>query len=75
VWLESAPTQFPSLVGAIGENGRRRLPGSLMATVDVAVSSDLIPEQAWALASDLRRFEEWLTILGGWRSEVSSAPS
>jgi hypothetical protein len=43
-----------------------------MATVDVAVSSDLSPERAWALASDLRRFEEWLTIFGGWRSEVPS---
>ena len=42
----------------------------MMATVDVAVSSDLSPERAWALASDLRRFEEWLTIFGGWRSEV-----
>ena len=41
-----------------------------MATVDVAVSSDLSPEQAWALASDLRRFGEWLTIFGGWRSDV-----
>ena len=37
--------------------------------VDVAVSSDLSPEKAWALASDLRRFDEWLTIFGGWRSE------
>jgi hypothetical protein len=41
-----------------------------MAKVDVAVSSDLSPDKAWALASDLRRFEEWLTIFGGWRSEV-----
>ncbi len=41
-----------------------------MATVDVAVSSDLSPEQAWALASDLRRFDEWLTIFGGWRGDV-----
>jgi hypothetical protein len=41
-----------------------------MATVDVSVSSDLSPEPAWALASDLRRFDEWLTIFGGWRSEV-----
>ena len=41
-----------------------------MATVDVAVSSDLSPERAWALASDLRRFDEWLTIFGGWRSDV-----
>jgi hypothetical protein len=43
-----------------------------MATVDVSVSSDLSPERAWALASDLRRFDEWLTIFGGWRSEVPS---
>jgi len=43
-----------------------------MATVDVAVSSDLNPDQAWALASDLRRFDDWLTIFGGWRSDVPS---
>jgi hypothetical protein len=41
-----------------------------MATVDVSVSSDLSPEDAWKLASDLSRFDEWLTIFGGWRSEV-----
>ena len=34
------------------------------------MSSDLSPNQAWALASDLRRFDEWLTIFAGWRSEV-----
>ena len=43
-----------------------------MATVDVAVSSDLNPDQAWALASDLRRFDDWLTIFGGWRGDVLS---
>ena len=43
-----------------------------MATVDVAVSSDLNPDQAWALASDLRRFDDWLTIFGGWRGDVPS---
>jgi hypothetical protein len=41
-----------------------------MATVDVSVSSDLSPERAWALASDLRRFDQWLTIFAGWRGEV-----
>ncbi|KUI01147.1 polyketide cyclase / dehydrase and lipid transport [Mycolicibacterium acapulense] len=41
-----------------------------MAAVDVAVSSDLTPHKAWELASDLSRFDEWLTIFGGWRSEV-----
>lgn len=41
-----------------------------MATVDVSVSSDLSPEEAWKLASDLSRFDEWLTIFGGWRSPV-----
>ena len=44
-----------------------------MATIDVAVPTDLAPHQAWKLASDLRRFDEWLTIFGGWRSEVPSA--
>lgn len=43
-----------------------------MAAVDVSVSSDLSPHQAWELASDLSRFDEWLTIFGGWRSEVPS---
>ncbi|OBK74803.1 SRPBCC family protein [Mycobacterium sp. 1164985.4] len=41
-----------------------------MAAVDVSVSSDLSPHKAWELASDLSRFDEWLTIFGGWRSEV-----
>jgi hypothetical protein len=44
-----------------------------MATTDVAVSTDLAPQRAWELASDLRRFDEWLTIFGGWRSDVPSA--
>jgi hypothetical protein len=43
-----------------------------MATVDVAVSSDLSPDHAWAVASDLRRFDDWLTIFGGWRGDVPS---
>ncbi|GAT09357.1 polyketide cyclase / dehydrase and lipid transport [Mycolicibacterium novocastrense] len=43
-----------------------------MAAVDVSVSSDLSPHKAWELASDLSRFDEWLTIFGGWRSEVPS---
>jgi Polyketide cyclase / dehydrase and lipid transport len=41
-----------------------------MATVDVSVSSALSPVKAWALASNLDRFDEWLTIFGGWRSPV-----
>jgi hypothetical protein len=34
------------------------------------MSSDLDPEAAWKRASDLRRFDEWMTIFGGWRGEV-----
>lgn len=41
-----------------------------MAKIDVAVTTDLAPPQAWKLASDLHRFDEWLTIFGGWRTEV-----
>src|SRR5947199_10481866 len=41
-----------------------------MAQVDVSVATDMTPDEAWALASDLNRFDEWLTIFGGWRSEV-----
>jgi Polyketide cyclase / dehydrase and lipid transport len=43
-----------------------------MARVDVSTSSDLHPASAWKLASDLRRFDEWMTIFGGWRGEVPS---
>ncbi len=38
----------------------------------MAVPTELAPQQAWKLASDLHRFDEWLTIFGGWRSEVPS---
>jgi hypothetical protein len=41
-----------------------------MATVDVSVPSDVTPQQAWKLASDLNRFDEWMTIFAGWRGSV-----
>jgi hypothetical protein len=41
-----------------------------MATVDVAVPSAVPPQRAWELASNLHRFDEWLTIFGDWRSPV-----
>ncbi|APE18465.1 type II toxin-antitoxin system Rv0910 family toxin [Mycolicibacterium pallens] len=41
-----------------------------MATVDVSVPSDVAPQQAWKLASDLNRFDEWMTIFAGWRGPV-----
>ena len=43
-----------------------------MARVDVSTSSDVDPASAWKLASDLRRFDEWMTIFGGWRGKVPS---
>lgn len=36
------------------------------------MSSDVEPEGAWKLASDLSRFDEWMTIFGGWRGPVPS---
>ncbi|MEE6138361.1 SRPBCC family protein [Mycobacterium sp. 050128] len=44
-----------------------------MAQVDVSTTSDLDPGAAWKLASDLGRFDEWMTIFGGWRGELPSA--
>ncbi|WP_205872936.1 type II toxin-antitoxin system Rv0910 family toxin [Mycobacterium camsae] len=41
-----------------------------MAKVEVSTTSEVGPEAAWKLASDLPRFDEWMTIFGGWRSEV-----
>lgn len=37
------------------------------------MTSDVEPTTAWNLASDLRRFDEWMTIFGGWRGPVPSA--
>lgn len=41
-----------------------------MTEVNVSVSLPCSPEKAWATVSDLNRFEEWLTIHQGWRSEI-----
>ncbi len=41
-----------------------------MTTLKVTETFDLTPQQAWDRASDLRRFEQWLTIHDGWRSEL-----
>ncbi|OMC29970.1 polyketide cyclase / dehydrase and lipid transport [Mycobacterium sp. GA-1841] len=41
-----------------------------MASIDVTATSSASPKDAWALASDLSRFDEWLTIFGGWRSRL-----
>jgi Polyketide cyclase / dehydrase and lipid transport len=41
-----------------------------LARVDVSMSSEVDRETAWKLACDLRRFDEWLTIFGGWRGPV-----
>ncbi|PJE07785.1 MAG: SRPBCC family protein [Mycobacterium sp.] len=36
----------------------------------MSTTSEVEPEAAWKLASDLQRFDEWMTIFGGWRGEV-----
>lgn len=41
-----------------------------MTEVSVSTSLPCSPEKAWATVSDLSRFEEWLTIHQGWRSEI-----
>ncbi len=41
-----------------------------MARVDVSVSSKVEPEAAWKLASDLNRFDDWMTIFAGWRGPI-----
>jgi Polyketide cyclase / dehydrase and lipid transport len=43
-----------------------------LARVDVSMSSDVEPGDAWKLASDLNRFDEWMTIFGGWRGPIPS---
>lgn len=41
-----------------------------MAKLSVSVDVPLPPEQAWEYASDLSRFNEWLTIHRVWRSKL-----
>src|ERR1700761_386929 len=41
-----------------------------MAKLSVSIDVPLPPEQAWAAASDLSRFKEWLTIHRVWRSTL-----
>lgn len=41
-----------------------------MAKLEVTTRVPLDPERAWATASDLHRFDEWLTIHDGWRSDL-----
>ncbi len=41
-----------------------------MAKLSVFVDVPLPPEQAWAAASDLPRFKDWLTIHRVWRSTL-----
>lgn len=43
-----------------------------MARVEVSTSSNVDPDSAWKIASDLHRFDDWMTIFGGWRGEVPS---
>lgn len=44
-----------------------------MAGVNVTVQSTMTPDEAWARASDLSSFGEWMTIFGGWKSEVPTS--
>jgi hypothetical protein len=41
-----------------------------MAKLSVSVDVPLPPEKAWEAASDLSRYEEWLTIHRVWRSKL-----
>lgn len=41
-----------------------------MVAVHVPAALPCSPEKAWSTVSDLTRFEEWLTIHQGWKSEI-----
>ncbi|MDV7196918.1 SRPBCC family protein [Rhodococcus kroppenstedtii] len=41
-----------------------------MAKLEVVRVVPLSPDAAWAAASDLSRYEEWLSIHDGWRSDI-----
>ncbi|OOK74224.1 hypothetical protein BZL30_5081 [Mycobacterium kansasii] len=33
--------------------------------MEVSTSSNVDPDSAWKIASDLHRFDDWMTIFGG----------
>lgn len=41
-----------------------------MAKVNATATVPALPEHAWAVASDLSRFDEWMTLHDGWRGEL-----
>lgn len=36
----------------------------------MSVESTMTPDEAWARASDLSSFDQWMTIFGGWKSPI-----
>ncbi|WP_133909265.1 type II toxin-antitoxin system Rv0910 family toxin [Actinophytocola oryzae] len=43
-----------------------------MAKVNATATVPAIPARTWAVASDLSRFDEWMSLHDGWRGEVPS---
>lgn len=41
-----------------------------MAKVNATASVPATPARTWAVASDLRRFDEWMTLHDGWRGDL-----
>lgn len=76
MWQRNSIRPGPASDRRAGSAGRRvyrgTAPGYLspVAQVDVSTTSDLSPESAWKLASDLDRFGDWMTIFAGWRGAV-----
>jgi hypothetical protein len=76
MWQSNSIRPGPASDRRAGSAGRRAYRGtargylSPVAQVDAPTASDLSPESAWKLASDLDRFGDWMTIFAGWRGAV-----
>jgi hypothetical protein len=76
MWQSNSIRPGPASDRRAGSAGRRVYRGtargylSPVAQVDAPTASDLSPESAWKLASDLDRFGDWMTIFAGWRGAV-----
>ncbi len=46
-----------------------------MAKASNSISLDMGVDEAWAAASDMARFDEWLVLHDGWRGDVPEALS
>ena len=70
----NAPTELAGLLAQAEPTRLREIPYNYTSFSDREIVLRVLGQRAWELASDLQRFDEWMTIFGGWRSPVPARP-